>query len=519
MRIGLSLVSPQLPERLSTGAIVEQLHLDNESGRIRFKTVQGRGPTGGWVSTKLSHKELLVKHDFQKPPLTQKKVPPTNSDWMNVLGGGTGSDSITCHPRTRVFNMDKDPDPAVDSAGGGRGTDAVGSTFAAARSAADTTLRQPNSPLTCILHPLCVRPPGHRGSCVDGNLKELVPLPQPAKPGVYLSHGSKGENIDWEIDLKEDGTISFACTPKGSFFSGGMPPWRCEGDWAEADGEKRGRYLKAAVTKADLRGPKDGARILLQIAMDGAGLTWDDHDCRLKGYATLPKAAGRRPAVVVMDLEPEAPEETPSVRPASAAGETASRKEPPTVNAEPESWRRPPGLFEELADLPDFVVAEEPCAAAPAAEGSGSVAPAEAPAAAPAEAPAAEPPAEELPAEAPVKDDGNSVLKLAVAVAEATQAEARSTAAEMDEREAAKRAKEAEKTALEAEERAKEAKRLAEEAAQKAADAKEELRRAQEATEQATEEAVKKRTTANQLAKESASALEALQKAFGSVRG
>jgi hypothetical protein len=59
VRKGQETTSPQLGERLATGAVVEQVQLVGE--RLHYKTISGAGPAEGWVSLSISGKELLKK--------------------------------------------------------------------------------------------------------------------------------------------------------------------------------------------------------------------------------------------------------------------------------------------------------------------------------------------------------------------------------------------------------------------------------------------------------------------------
>lgn len=61
VRQGKETSSPKVEERLSTGAIVKELSL--QDGRLQYELVTGGGPPTGWVSIKLSDKDLMVKHD------------------------------------------------------------------------------------------------------------------------------------------------------------------------------------------------------------------------------------------------------------------------------------------------------------------------------------------------------------------------------------------------------------------------------------------------------------------------
>eukprot|EP00930_Biecheleria_cincta_P042051 TRINITY_DN28921_c0_g1_i1.p1 TRINITY_DN28921_c0_g1~~TRINITY_DN28921_c0_g1_i1.p1 ORF type:complete len:722 (-),score=108.87 TRINITY_DN28921_c0_g1_i1:144-2309(-) len=59
VREGAETSSPQLAERLATGAFVKELEL--QGGRLRFEKVNGDGPASGWVSLSISGKNLLAK--------------------------------------------------------------------------------------------------------------------------------------------------------------------------------------------------------------------------------------------------------------------------------------------------------------------------------------------------------------------------------------------------------------------------------------------------------------------------
>mmetsp|Transcript_46658 Transcript_46658/g.137858 ORF Transcript_46658/g.137858 Transcript_46658/m.137858 type:complete len:614 (+) Transcript_46658:87-1928(+) len=61
VRAAKSIKSEQLADRLSTGALIEQLELEGD--RLKYRLVSGTGPSEGWVSIKLTGKELVVKSD------------------------------------------------------------------------------------------------------------------------------------------------------------------------------------------------------------------------------------------------------------------------------------------------------------------------------------------------------------------------------------------------------------------------------------------------------------------------
>ncbi|CAL1173031.1 unnamed protein product [Cladocopium goreaui] len=61
VRAGQGTSSEQLPERLSTGAVVEELQLVGE--RLQYQLRSGEGPKTGWVSISLKDKALLIRKD------------------------------------------------------------------------------------------------------------------------------------------------------------------------------------------------------------------------------------------------------------------------------------------------------------------------------------------------------------------------------------------------------------------------------------------------------------------------
>ncbi|CAK8991911.1 unnamed protein product [Durusdinium trenchii] len=69
VRDGENTKSNQLDDRLSTGALVEEVELKGD--RLNYKLVTGTGPQTGWVSIKLKDKDLAVKTDKGPSP------PPT----------------------------------------------------------------------------------------------------------------------------------------------------------------------------------------------------------------------------------------------------------------------------------------------------------------------------------------------------------------------------------------------------------------------------------------------------------
>jgi len=100
VREGQDLKSPAAGDRLATGAVVEQLELVGE--RLNYRLVEGTGPASGWVSLRLTGKELLVPHEEPAAPADPAEWParraaalaaaPTESTlkeaapWMGSVG-------------------------------------------------------------------------------------------------------------------------------------------------------------------------------------------------------------------------------------------------------------------------------------------------------------------------------------------------------------------------------------------------------------------------------------------------
>jgi len=60
VRAGKDTKSTEESERLSTGALVQQISL--EDGRMQYDLLSGSGPKSGWVSLKLKNQDLLVRY-------------------------------------------------------------------------------------------------------------------------------------------------------------------------------------------------------------------------------------------------------------------------------------------------------------------------------------------------------------------------------------------------------------------------------------------------------------------------
>jgi surfactin synthase thioesterase subunit len=65
VREGVELKSPAAKDRLSTGAVVEELEMKGD--RLHYKLISGEGPKTGWVATSLSGKALMEKKEEDTP--------------------------------------------------------------------------------------------------------------------------------------------------------------------------------------------------------------------------------------------------------------------------------------------------------------------------------------------------------------------------------------------------------------------------------------------------------------------
>lgn len=90
VREGQDLSTPQTAERLSTGALVEEIALVGE--RLNFKRVTGTGPATGWVSISLKDKVLVEKTD--KKPDGAAPAPAGDSYPCGLLFPGQGSQYV-----------------------------------------------------------------------------------------------------------------------------------------------------------------------------------------------------------------------------------------------------------------------------------------------------------------------------------------------------------------------------------------------------------------------------------------
>ena len=95
VRDGENTKSLQLDDRLSTGALVEEIALKGD--RLNYKLVSGLGPQVGWVSIKLKDKDLVLKTD-KKPPPPPATVGPKNLAPLPValFFPGQGSQYVAC---------------------------------------------------------------------------------------------------------------------------------------------------------------------------------------------------------------------------------------------------------------------------------------------------------------------------------------------------------------------------------------------------------------------------------------
>mmetsp|Transcript_142633 Transcript_142633/g.251775 ORF Transcript_142633/g.251775 Transcript_142633/m.251775 type:complete len:595 (-) Transcript_142633:90-1874(-) len=102
VRQGKDIASAAETDRLSTGALVKQLSLDND--RLNYELLTGTGPKVGWVSTSLKGKDLLVKSDKKSP------------DTASTPDGGTPATegNVSLNSKIEIFDGFPDNEPPLD---------------------------------------------------------------------------------------------------------------------------------------------------------------------------------------------------------------------------------------------------------------------------------------------------------------------------------------------------------------------------------------------------------------------
>jgi [acyl-carrier-protein] S-malonyltransferase len=96
VRDGQEISSAQKSERLSTGALIEEITLVGE--RLNYKLVQGTGPAEGWVGIKLPTKDLCIRTTKKprqpKPETVGPKNEPHLDEPVALLFPGQGSQYV-----------------------------------------------------------------------------------------------------------------------------------------------------------------------------------------------------------------------------------------------------------------------------------------------------------------------------------------------------------------------------------------------------------------------------------------
>eukprot|EP00405_Crypthecodinium_cohnii_P009833 CAMPEP_0206443516 /NCGR_PEP_ID=MMETSP0324_2-20121206/14408_1 /ASSEMBLY_ACC=CAM_ASM_000836 /TAXON_ID=2866 /ORGANISM="Crypthecodinium cohnii, Strain Seligo" /LENGTH=411 /DNA_ID=CAMNT_0053911453 /DNA_START=106 /DNA_END=1341 /DNA_ORIENTATION=+ len=74
VRSGPATTDAQKEERLSTGALVEEIALQKD--RLHYKLLEGTGPADGWIAIKITAKDLAIRTD-KKPKASATSAAPT----------------------------------------------------------------------------------------------------------------------------------------------------------------------------------------------------------------------------------------------------------------------------------------------------------------------------------------------------------------------------------------------------------------------------------------------------------
>lgn len=114
--------SKSTPSQLFSGAFVQQLELVGV--RLRFELVSGRGPTSGWVTTKASGKNLLVRRPCL-PEASKEQASSTPDDpealasFSSPRGGTTRTSAASPETEHFVLSPEKKRRHGDDHEGGG----------------------------------------------------------------------------------------------------------------------------------------------------------------------------------------------------------------------------------------------------------------------------------------------------------------------------------------------------------------------------------------------------------------
>lgn len=308
VRVGRSTASTQLPQLLAAGAVVEEREF--VEGQLRFWKLTGEGPLTGWVDVSPQGRELLVRRaalaehagEAAEAPVQRPEqglaayrrllnpTPVTLAQWYDHRQGAGSPCATTSikwtedghawheiqearlipEQRRRALEWDL---PLMDVLSGVEtqivGEEGVAAT-AEARPVAGTA-----DVSGCRKCPGCARPPGHEGSCMDTEARELTPMPKRPRPGVYAGMGKNvrfaGDDVSYEVTLLYNGTCTLECVPKLSLYAGGQPPWCCGGSWAFD-----GWVVDVHVTREDFRGPKGEDKIQMPVTLAGSALVFKD---------------------------------------------------------------------------------------------------------------------------------------------------------------------------------------------------------------------------------------------------
>jgi len=100
VREGQGLQSPATADRLSTGAVVEQVQLVGD--RLQFKRISGTGPAEGWVSIKISGKDLLKKLEEGAAPAAEASEGPAATAATATSGTPNGAVAIDAALKIKI---------------------------------------------------------------------------------------------------------------------------------------------------------------------------------------------------------------------------------------------------------------------------------------------------------------------------------------------------------------------------------------------------------------------------------
>lgn len=127
VRDGAATTSTAKDERLSTGALIEEIELRAE--RLHYRLLEGTGPEAGWIAVKITNKDLAVKTD-RRPKAAPAAAPAAPAPAAAAAGAAVAVPAAAeaAAPAPVGGGADSDPEEAAAAEEGGVPPPVEGST-------------------------------------------------------------------------------------------------------------------------------------------------------------------------------------------------------------------------------------------------------------------------------------------------------------------------------------------------------------------------------------------------------